>query len=985
MSERNMSDALDTCGCCEAPQVREIDNLPGLPAIAFRLGTHSAFLAEMKARIAAELPALTTRAADDPSIAMMDACATMCDVLAFYQERIANEGFLRTAVERRSVLSLARALGYELNPGVAAGTYLSFTVEDPPPIPAIPLLPGIPLPPPPILLPTTITIPIGTKVQSIPGQGELPQTFETLEAIEARTAWNAIRPRRFQRQQLSLEGGALVLRDPAGAGASSPCRSVWLQGTSTGLQAGDRLVLHITDDNIDASDPVSLGQGKGMIAAVVARIATDDVNKLTRVDLVGGATSAPRFGFPDLPDASIEIDPLDFTADNVRAKVLEQEWDQGNLAAFLEIQRWLETALAEQIGSLVARTPAAADVYAFRQRMGVFGHSAPPSKTLQAAPLDDSDNPIWPDFDASGGVSVWTNSSGTTYTEDDLYLERAVSGLKPGGLVGLIKPGDAAPTLYGVRAVEETSLADFAIAGKSTGLQLNHQADKTKPLDQWTTRIASKPSSFKMRKTTVHVQSEPLALALAPIAEPVAQAAVGANGAVTWAPASSLMLDRMVLGLAAGRVVSLSGATVDAAGNPTGSTGGELATLLKVTHTGGYTVLAFASPLANMYDRQTLLISANVVRASHGETQPVVPMAGNQALRVPGASREEILGSGDGSVPNPVFVLSRPPLTYVSAATPSGGQSTLTVRVNGVAWTEVPSLYGQAPTARVYTVRIEDDGTTSITFGDGLSGARVPTGRDNVTATYRSGIGADGEVDAGKLTLLMTRPPSVKHVINPIAASGSQDPEALEDARTNAPRTVRTFDRIVSLTDYEDFARGFAGVGKAQARPVWSGQTRVVHLTVASAAGEALDPQSDTSLNLRAGIAAAGDPTQPVQVDSFAPRPFRLAATIFCRPEYDCDEVLAEAQAAIEDAFTFEKRAFAQAVTDAEIMGIVHGVAGVLAVKITALYPAEQSTPSVVGVLAAAPARFDAATQTILPAELLLLQAAGLTLSSVAS
>ena len=981
-----MSDAkLDTCGCCEAPEAGEIDNLPGLPAISFRLGTHSAFLAEMKARIAAELPALTTRAADDPSIAMMDACATMCDVLAFYQERIANEGFLRTAVERRSVLSLARAIGYELNPGVAAGTYLSFTIEDPPAVPAIPLIPGIPLPQPPLLLPTTIAIPIGTKVQSIPGQGELPQTFETLEQIEARTAWNAMRPRRFQRQQLSLEGGALVLRDPAGAGASSPCGSLWLQGTSTGLQAGDRLVLHITPRNIDPSDPVSQGQGKGMIAAVVAAITTDDVNKLTRVDLVGGAgASAPRFGFPDLPDASIEIDPLAFTAGNVRAQVLEHEWDQGNLAAFLEIQRWSETGLTEQIGSLVAQAPAAADVYVFRQRVGVFGHSAPPSRTLQAAPLDGAKNPIWPDFDANGGVSVWTDSSKTTYTDDDLYLERAVNGLKAGGLAGLIRPGDAAPTLYGVRAVEESSLADFSIAGKATGLQLNHQTDKTRPLDQWTTRITSKPSSFKMRKTTVHVQSEALALALAPIDEPVAQATIGAGGAVTWTPASSVMLDRMVLGLAAGRVVALSGATVDAAGNATGSTGGELATLLKVTHTGGYTVLTFAAPLASMYDRQTLLISANVVRASHGETQPVVPTAGNQALRVPGASQEEILGSGDGSVPNQVFVLSRPPLTYVSAATPSGGQSTLTVRVNGVAWTEVASLYGQAPTARVYTVRIEDDGTTSITFGDGLSGARVPTGRDNVTATYRSGIGAAGEVDAGKLTLLMTRPPSVKHVINPIAASGSQDPERLEDARTNAPRTVRTFDRIVSLTDYEDFARSFAGIGKAQARPVWSGQTRVVHLTVASATGEALAPLSATYRNLLAGIAAAGDPTQPVQVDSFAPRPFKLAATIFCKPGYDCDQVLAEVQAAIEDAFRFANRGFAQAVTDAEIMGIVHGVAGVLAVKITALYPAEQA-PSVVGVLPAAPARFDAATRTILPAELLLLQAAGLTLSSVAS
>ena len=46
------------------------------------------------------LVALTTRAADDPAIALLDAWATVGDVLTFYQERIANEGFLRTATER---------------------------------------------------------------------------------------------------------------------------------------------------------------------------------------------------------------------------------------------------------------------------------------------------------------------------------------------------------------------------------------------------------------------------------------------------------------------------------------------------------------------------------------------------------------------------------------------------------------------------------------------------------------------------------------------------------------------------------------------------------------------------------------------------------------------------------------------------------------------------------------------------------------------
>jgi predicted phage baseplate assembly protein len=967
---------LDTCGCCAAPEAPAVDNLPGQPAIRFRLGTHSSFLAAMKANIAGALPALTTRAVDDPSIGLMDATATVCDILAFYQERIANEGYLRTARERRSVLWLARAIGYELNPGVAAGTWLAFTIEDPPPIPPIPLIPGVPRPPPPIVLPTAITIPRGAKVQSIPGEGELPQTFETLEDIEARTTWNAMRPRRFQRQYLSIEAGALKLREPSGAPASTPCGSLWLDGTATGLRPGDVLVVHVTGEHIDPSDPVSSGRGKGITSAVVAAVRADDIHKATRVDLTSIA-APPRFGYPDRSDATIDTAPIGFTADSARHRVLEHDWDEADLAAFVAIQRWDATALTDQIGALLAHAPAEASVTVFRQRVGVFGNSAPASRTLPA-------EAGWADFDASGGVSVWVDSTGATYAQDDLHLDRPVTGLVPGSLIGLARPGDAAPTLFALGAVGEVSLADFAIAGKASALRLNHQADQTRPVREWTTRIATKETTFKMRTTAVLAQSEALALARAPIADPVADAVVGADGGVTWIPTASVMLDRLVLGLAAGRAIALAGATVDARGAPTGSSAGELATVERVVHTGGYTVLWFTARLAHRYDRHHLLLSANVARASHGETQPIVPVVGTQAVPLPGASQGEILGSGDGAVANQTFALSRSPLTFVSAATSSGRQSTLTVRVNDVAWSEVASLHGQPPTARAYTLRIDDDGRTWVIFGDGVSGARLPTGQDNVTATYRSGLGTAGEVGAVRLTLLASRPPFVKYVTNPVAASGSQDREGLDEARANAPRTVRTLDRIVSLADYQDFARGFAGIGKAQALAVWSGRRRVVHVTVASATGEALDPASDTYRNLIAGITAAGDASQPVAVDSFAPRFFKLDAVVHHRREHDRGAVLAGVHAAIEGAFGFSRRGFAQPVTEAEIIGIVHGVPGVLAVKITALHPAEQP-PSVAGVLAAAPAHFDAATRTVRPAELLLLQPAGLALSGVAS
>ena len=178
-----MNGQLNSCHCCEgltAETPALVVNRPGLSAIAYRVGTHSQFKQSMHAALSditrPALQGLKTRDDDDFSIALLDATSTMADVLTFYQERIANESYLRTATERRSLLELARLIGYELRPGVAANALLAFTMDD---------SPGAPL---------ETTVDIGTKVQSVPGPDEQPQTFETVEKITAHVEWNAIKP-----------------------------------------------------------------------------------------------------------------------------------------------------------------------------------------------------------------------------------------------------------------------------------------------------------------------------------------------------------------------------------------------------------------------------------------------------------------------------------------------------------------------------------------------------------------------------------------------------------------------------------------------------------------------------------------------------------------------------------------------------------------------------------------------------------------------
>src|SRR5262245_9821201 len=183
-----MSDAeqqLNECGCCQGVEKltpASVENLPGLSALAYRVGTHGSFKTTMQASLSGEagLRGLTTREDDDPAIATLDGWATVLDVLSFYQERIANEGYLRTATERRSILEMARSIGYELRPGVAAGTFLAFKLET---------APGSPL---------SAEIPVGTKAQSTPAQDETPQTFETTEEIVGWAAWNELKPRQTE-------------------------------------------------------------------------------------------------------------------------------------------------------------------------------------------------------------------------------------------------------------------------------------------------------------------------------------------------------------------------------------------------------------------------------------------------------------------------------------------------------------------------------------------------------------------------------------------------------------------------------------------------------------------------------------------------------------------------------------------------------------------------------------------------------------------
>jgi predicted phage baseplate assembly protein len=378
--------------------------------------------------------------------------------------------------------------------------------------------------------------------------------------------------------------------------------------------------------------------------------------------------------------------------------------------------------------------------------------------------------------------------------------------------------------------------------------------------------------------------------------------------------------------------------------------------------------IVLVEPLIRSYDRPTVTIHGNVARATHGET------------------RREVLGSGDAASGFQRFTLKQRPLTYVSSPTASGAETTLQVRVNDVLWREQPALHNLPARERAYITRLDDDGNATLTFGDGVNGSRLPTGDENIVAIYRNGIGAAGMLKAGQLSLLLTRPLGLQKVTNPLAPTGAADPESRDQARVNAPFTVLTLDRIVSLRDFEDFARAFAGIGKAQATWLWDGEQRMVHLTIATAASNGadytVDPQSALFANLRLAMDAARDTVQRLVISSYEPIFFRLQARVVIDPSYIADMVLVTVAASLRQAYAFEQRDFGQPVHKNEVLAVIQAVAGVTAVFLDQLYLRGMAADLPMALLPASRARREGAAADqqgeIRPAQLLLLDPKGI-------
>jgi hypothetical protein len=879
------------CGCCagtsvQTPQIET--NLPGLPAIAYRTGTWATFKASMLARLSSTdypaLAALKTRDDDDFSIALLDAGSVMLDILTFYQERLANESYLRTATQLRSLTELARLIGYQPAPGVGSSVYLSFTLQAAPGLPADPST-------------TAITIPKGTQAQSVPAQGQTPQTFETCADILAKADWNA----------LPVQTGTPWLPRMGDV-------SVYLQGTATQLQPGDAILVvgderrapgHSTDPHWDLR--------------IVTAVETDTTKNRTFVvwsaplgNAAAGVAPAslnPKF-YAMRQRASLfgynAVNPLMLTVDTRTALVAllsGSEWNFGTTASGtnlvtanlvdldavypkLTVGGWLALIVPD---AQTSRSPSGFITLCLIESVTSVSRSDCAISARITRLAIDSQPDLGTYYAATRSTSVLAQS------EELASVEQPLDHPLYGGFVDL---QGARVDLAGVRAI--------AIYGKRQKLRVNPDENALSFVpDDDSDALTLKPGD------------------VVTILDPANLPLSGDGSIPDWKASSSLRQLRVLD--ASGRTGTLSATLeqftlVPASPNDPGIQEFALVSSVSLaTDPYPHTRLHLASEMLNCYDRTATAVNANV------------------ALATQGMSVSEILGSGSAASVNQRFSLKQTPLTFVQSPTPTGRLTSLEVTANQVKWKETPTLYQQSRTARAFTTLNQIGGNTDILFGDGGEGSTLPTGLNNILANYRIGSGLAGNVAAGSITTLMDRPLGVSGVNNPQTATGGQDAQSVDDVRANAPLSVLTLGRAVSITDYENFARSFAGIAKAYAIWIPSGPGRGVFITVAAAGGSALPPGNPTLDNLVTALHAYGNPLIPIHVLSYVETLFSFSADVKYSPDYDAPTVRQTVLDTLRQRYSFDARTFGQGVSADEIAAFIQGVPGVVAVNVTKL------------------------------------------------
>jgi hypothetical protein len=801
---------------CDSAAPPAITNLPNLSQVSFRAGDFNSFRSALltpllnppgQPPLEQSLGAWQSGVDTNPSVVdlavmMVEWWAYLADILTFYNERIANEDYLQTAILPETPANLIAILGYRPRPTIGAvGTLAALVTPS--------VLPG-----------QTVTLPARLQFQSKPGPGGAPQTFELSAAttIGPPGLVPTIPPPNlianlgrylWLNDESIIESGALsgllkyvyeshVLTSSAIAAEhidhdmalTSTLYGILVQGSVTSVSNGTMLLLGTRDDTV-AATLITL-QGPPVVQPAPG----------------GGKQTVLTFTAATTPDMTM-------TASNARLRTA------GQTAAL-----WTANS-------------------------GAFDNSGSQTVVHMASVVRQIRPNDWVVFSApSLGFSQLIQVSQTA----DVFGDATSAGA-PGSIPSTDKT--PIPLLHTMLTLDGTlsSLGSNSASYVSVlfgWVEVGTLVDQPPALWDGTapTLQAVQPATFPMQSST------PILL-------------------------------------------------LDSNGNGQAATGNADATnLLSVLWPTGTTppLSPVLQPPINVY--------YNLLPVTCGKTVA-----------------NEVLGSGDATAAGQTFKLSKSPVTYLTVGVTYA--STIVLTVNGQPWSEVLNFYNQPANAQVFVTREDSNQNTWVSFGDGVNGARLTTGTNNVVATYRIGGGASSP-PANNLTVIAQSYPGLQSIVNPVAVTGGSDPDPAGLLKEYAPRSVLAFGRAVSVFDYQALAAQAPRVTMAAATWSWDENNARGSVTV-YVAGEL-----NVATSVQTSLSAAGDPNRPVTVLTATEVVVTLTFTIVYTAGMDSGAIATAVQTALCDPtlglFSPPQIAIGQGLFDSQIEAACLAVSGVVAI-----------------------------------------------------
>jgi hypothetical protein len=822
------------CDACSFPGT--ISNIPGLPAIQYRVGDFTSFRNALLQSLPGEVELANWKptSSSDLALQMIEWWSYLADILTFYNQRIANQDYLRTADLDASVRNLVGLLGYRPRPGIGATATLAALVSASRPI----------------------TLPQGMAVQSKPGPGNPPQIFELLQDVIA-------------------QPGGSVSSDPDNSTATLGADgSVLLQGTISSVKAGDLLLL--VEQGWNGKD---LNYLLANVVTVRPQISARG-DKYTQVLLGNSALPVPA-------DAATGT----WIAANYRLLRSTQT------ARLFQYGVGIETSLIFNPGApgqadldSVTRLLQPGDLVLFDSRNGQTGGA------FAGAPATQ------PEIGSAAATTPGEVYTSRTGEYEDSALHSYLAAAKPvaphmakrataSNIASKIKtqPGVTQSGLAGISDTTST-VVDMPGGGSSSGT-----ADPV-PAGMYLAAVESYTELIWYANNPSDPASAP---ASSPI--PVLHSEITFTPSVSAPDAKSLLIRygwQDVGHLIAPPATSFDGTAGLIAVSPPVFPTGEIAALLQDQNGNGDAVSGAVNPAtpSDLQLSETLPGTA-ALPLDPALVPPITVLTNLLPFTCGKTVSSEVLGSGDATRTGQLFPLAKSPLTYLlSAASTSGTNytSTLQVRVNGVLWQEQQSFYGQAADATIFVTREDGEGVTYVQFGDGVNGARLPSGTNNVTASYRYGSGSNSPA-AGTLTIVNTPQPGLASIQNPVAAGGGADPQPSSQMRQLAPLSALTLGRAISGDDYEAIAASTPGVTRASAG--WSFDADSERTVVTVYVGDDQSAQAAA----RMALSSDADPNRPVNVLLATPVPLTITMTLTVDPKYGLTAVAALAVTALTD------------------------------------------------------------------------------------